>query len=84
MHLVIELFYLVSNLVTVISASHKFSSSQEYLTLNRFLPTAREGSVYDGVRHSVHNWRDGYSVTAHPCYASYWNAFLFYNKLSLH
>ena len=53
------------------------------------LPTAREGNVFKRVCDSVHNWPDGYLVTAHPCwllghsslrrgrYASYWNAFLF-------
>ena len=46
------------------------------------LPTAREGYVFTGVCHSVHNRPYGHSATAHPCwllgrYASYWNAFLF-------
>ena len=54
------------------------------------LPTAREGNVFTGICHSVHNWPHDYLVTAHPCwllghclsllrrgwYASYWNAFL--------
>ena len=53
-----------------------------------YLPTVREGNVFTGVCHSVHNRPHAYSVTAHPCwllghlswcgrYASYWNAFLF-------
>ena len=33
-----------------------------------FLPTAREGNVFTGVRHSVHNRPHAYSVTAHPCW----------------
>ena len=55
---------------------------------NTSLPTAREGNVFTGVCHSVHNWPHAYLVTAHPCwllghllqcgrYASYWKAFLF-------
>ena len=45
------------------------------------LPTAREGYVFTGVCHSVHNRPYGHSVTAYPCwllgrYASYRNAFL--------
>ena len=34
-----------------------------------FLPTVREGNVFTGVRQSVHNRPDGYSVTARPCYS---------------
>ena len=34
------------------------------------LPTAREGNVFTGVCHSVHNRLHGYSVTAHPCYSA--------------
>ena len=52
------------------------------------LPTAREGNVYTGICHSVHNWPHAYSATAHPCwllghllqcgwYAPFLNAFLF-------
>ena len=52
-----------------------------------FLPIAREGNVFTGDCHSVHNWPHAYSVTTHPCwllghllrcgrYASYWNAYL--------
>ena len=37
-------------------------------TYCRFLPTAREGNVFIGVCHSVHNRPHGYSVTANPCY----------------
>ena len=33
-----------------------------------FLPTAREGNVFTGVCHSVHNRPHAYSVTAHPCW----------------
>ena len=55
------------------------------------LPTAREGNVFIGVCHSVHNQSHAYSVTAHPCwllghllwrgwYASYWNAFFFFKS----
>ena len=51
------------------------------------LLTAREGNVFTGFCHSVHNRPLAYSVTAHPCwllshllqrsqYASYWNALL--------
>ena len=31
-----------------------------------FLPTAREGNVFTGICHSVHNWPYGHSITAHP------------------
>ena len=60
------------------------------------LPTAREGNVFTRVCDSVHNWPNGYSVIAHPCwllghsllrrgrYASYWNAFLFLYHLVFH
>ena len=34
------------------------------------LPTAREGNVFTGVCHSVHNRPDGYSVIAHPYYGA--------------
>ena len=34
------------------------------------LPTAREGNVFTGVCHSVHNRPHGYSVTAHPCHGT--------------
>ena len=34
-----------------------------------FLPTAREGNVFTGVCHSVHNRPQGYSVNGHPCYS---------------
>ena len=34
------------------------------------LPTAREGNVFRGVCHSVHNLPHDCSVTAHPCYGS--------------
>ena len=34
------------------------------------LPTAREGNVFTGVCHSVHNRPHGYSFTAHPCYGA--------------
>ena len=34
------------------------------------LPTAREGYVFTGVCHSVHNQPHGYSVTAHHCYSA--------------
>ena len=34
------------------------------------LPTAREGNVFTGVCHSVHNLPHGYSVTAYPCYGA--------------
>ena len=60
-----------------------------------FLLTAREGNVFTGVCHSVHNRAHVYSVTAHPCwllshllrcgrYASYWNAFLYLHKCTFH
>ena len=73
--------------------THHSETSNIFFTTTRkvvLLPTAREGNVFTGVCHSVHNWPHGYSVTAHPCwllghyssllqrgrYASYWNAFL--------
>ena len=34
------------------------------------LPIAREGNVFTGVCHSVHNRPYGYSITAHPCYGA--------------
>ena len=37
--------------------------------MSLFLPTAREGNVFTGVCHSVHNRPHVYSVTAHPCYS---------------
>ena len=56
------------------------------MNCRQLLPTAREGNVFTGVCHSVHNRPHAYSVTAHPCwllghllrcgrYASYYNAF---------
>ena len=41
-----------------------------YLSELRFLPTAREGNVFRGVCHSVHNRPHCYSVTAHPWYGA--------------
>ena len=35
--------------------------------LHNSLPAAREGNVFTGVCHSVHNRPHGYSVTDHPC-----------------
>ena len=34
-----------------------------------YLPTTREGNVFTGVCHSVHNRPHGYSITAHPGYS---------------
>ena len=34
------------------------------------LPTAKEGNVFTGMCHSVHNRPHGYSVTAHPRYGA--------------
>ena len=39
-------------------------------TYCRFSLKAREGNVFIGVCHSVHNLPHGYSVTAHPCYSA--------------
>ena len=38
-----------------------------FQNLHNSLPTAREGNVFTGLCHSVHNQPHGYSVTAHPC-----------------
>ena len=35
-----------------------------------FLPTAREGDIFTGIWHSVHNQPHCYSVTAHPCHSA--------------
>ena len=41
--------------------------SDPYISSTNLLPTAREGNVFTGVCHSVHNRPHAYSVTAHPC-----------------
>ena len=41
------------------------------LLISYFLLTAREGNVFTGMCHSVHNWPHGYAFTA---LESYWNA----------
>ena len=38
------------------------------LSWDLFLQTAREGNVFTGICHSVHNPPHGYSITACPCY----------------
>ena len=50
---------------------HFFMLSYIHVSLmNWLLPTAREGNVFTGICHSVHNRPHGYLVTVHPCYSA--------------
>ena len=58
----------------IASAVIHMKRSQNGLQIGKWLipslPTAREGNIFTGVCHSVHNLPHGYSVTAHPCYGA--------------
>ena len=55
-------------------ASENAHSPEWYIVIDEikstFLPTSREGNVFTGICHSVHNRPHGNSVTAHPCYST--------------
>ena len=61
---------------TLVKSSHRMDRrNSKNFQIYVFLPTAREGNVSIGVCHSVHYRPYGYSVTAHPCLAT-WSLFL--------
>ena len=56
------------SLKTAIRLHHEQLRLTSYIGARILLPTAREGNVFRGVCHSVHNRPHDDSVTAHPYY----------------
>ena len=56
-----------SGIVTIPHAYYNINTFRVN-TLKILLPTVREGNVFTGVCHSVHNRPHDYLFTAHPCY----------------